>query len=64
MTRLKSTMETKIKLFNEYVLSVRNYGSEAWALNATTRETLAVAQYKMKRIKLGITLRGFDKRLE
>lgn len=60
-------METKRKLFNEYVLSVITNGSETWALKNTKKETLAVAQRKMKRIVLAMRGRetlGFDSRSE
>lgn len=33
------------------------YGSETWAINTTTAETLAVVRCKMERIMLRITLR-------
>lgn len=63
----KSTIETKRKLFNEYLLPVITYGSETWALKNTSTETLAVAQRKMKRIVLGMRGREtpeFDSRSE
>lgn len=37
------TIETKRKLFNEYVLLAMTYRSETWGLNTTTAETFAVA---------------------
>ena len=45
------------KLHSEYVLPVMVYGSETWALKKAHVELLSVAQRKMERIKLGITLR-------
>ena len=45
------------KVFNEYVLPVMTYGSETWALTTPQMDALAVAQRKMERIMLGITLR-------
>ena len=50
-------MKIKRKIHNEYVLPVMVYGSETWALNKAHMELLSVAQRKMERIMLGITLR-------
>lgn len=65
----KSTIKIKRNLFNEYVLAVMTYGSDIWALNATSSETIAVFQRKSNRIMAGVTLRDrksntFDSRLE
>ena len=49
-------MAIKSKIFNEYILPVMTYGCETWALNKTMMDKLAVAQRKMERIMLGITL--------
>ena len=45
------------KVFTEYVLPVMTYESETWALTTAQMDALAVAQRKMERIMLGITLR-------
>ena len=50
-------MKIKRKVFNEYILPVMTYGCETWALNNGMIDKLAVAQRKMERITLGITLR-------
>ena len=50
-------MKVKRKVHNEYVLPVQVYGSETWALKKAHMELLSVAQRKMERIMLGITLR-------
>ena len=56
MKSRKAHMKIKRKIHNEYVLPVMVYGSETWALKAHM-ELLSVAQRKMERIMLGITLR-------
>ena len=48
-------MNVKRKVHNEYVLPVIVYGSETWTLKKAHMELLA--QRKMERIMLGITLR-------
>ena len=53
----KASMKIKRKIHNEYVLPVMLYGSETWALKKAHMELLSVAQRKMERIMLGITLR-------
>ena len=53
----QSKHEDKKKVFNEYVFPVMTYGSETWALTTAQMDALAVAQRKMERIMLGITLR-------
>ena len=58
MRSRKASMQIKKKVFNEYVLPVMTYGSETWALTTAQMDALAVAQRKMERIMLGITLRG------
>ena len=50
-------MKVKRKVHNEYVLPVMVYSSETWALKKAHMELLSVAQRKMERIMLGITLR-------
>ena len=50
-------MKITRKVHNEYVLPVMVYGSETWALKKAHMELLSVAQRKMERIMLGITLR-------
>ena len=57
MKSRKARMKTKRKIHNEYVLPVMVYGSETWALKKAHMELLSVAQRKMERIMLGITLR-------
>ncbi len=49
-------MEIKSKIFNEYILQVMTYGSETWALSKTMMDKLAIAQHKIERIMLRITL--------
>ena len=56
MRSRKASMQIKKKVFNEYVLPVMTYGSETWALTTAQMDALAVAQRKMERIMLGITL--------
>ena len=50
-------MNVKRKVHDEYLLPVMVYGSETWALKKAHMELLSVAQRKMERIFLGITLR-------
>ena len=57
MRSRKASMQIKKEVFNEYVLPVMTYGSETWALTTAQMDALAVAQRKMERIMLGITLR-------
>ena len=57
MKSRKARMNIKRKTHNEYVLPVMVYGSETWALKKAHMELLSVAQRKMERIMLGITLR-------
>ena len=57
MRSRKASMQIKKKVFNEYVLPVMTYGSETWALTTAQMDALAVAQRKVERIMLGITLR-------
>ena len=57
MKSRKASMNIKRKVHNEYVLPVMVYGSETWALEKSHLELLSVAQRKMERIMLGITLR-------
>ena len=57
MRSRKISMKIKRKVFNEYILPVMTYGCETWALNKGMIDKLAVAQQKMERIMLGITLR-------
>ncbi len=57
MKSRKASMKVRRKVHNEYVLPVMVYGSETWALKKAHMELLSVAQGKMERIMLGITLR-------
>ena len=57
MKSRKSSMKIKRRLFNECILPVMTYGSETWTLSKPIIEKLSVAQHKMERIMLGITLR-------
>ncbi|CAH1277638.1 MUC4 [Branchiostoma lanceolatum] len=57
MRSRKASITLKRKVFNQYILPVMTYGSETWALTTTQMEMLRVAQRKMERIMLGITLR-------
>ena len=57
MKSTKASMNVKRKVHNEYVLPVMVYGSETWALKKVQMELLSVAQRKMERIMLDITLR-------
>ena len=57
MKSRKASMNVKRKVHNEYVLPVMVYGSETWALKKAHMELRSVAQRKMERIMLGITLR-------
>ena len=50
-------MNVKRKVHNEYVLPVMVYGSETWPLKKAHMQLLPVAERKMERIMLGITLR-------
>ena len=58
MKSRKTSMNIKRKVHNEYVLPVMVYGSETWAQKKAHMELLSVAQRKMERIMLGITLRN------
>ena len=57
MKSRKASMNVKRKVHTEYVLPVMVYGSETWALKKAHVELLSVAQRKMERIMIGITLR-------
>ena len=57
MRSRKASMEIKRKIHDECILPVMTDGCETWALNNAMMDTLAVAQRKMERIMLGITLR-------
>ena len=57
MKSRKSSMKIKRRLLNECILPVMTYGSETWTLSKPIIEKLSVAQHKMERIMLGITLR-------
>ncbi|KAI8522203.1 hypothetical protein Bbelb_019570 [Branchiostoma belcheri] len=57
MRSKKASVRLKRNVFNQYILPVMTYGSETWALTSTQMEMLRVAQRKMERIMLGITLR-------
>ena len=57
MKSRKASMNVKRKVDNEYVLPVMVYGSETWPLKKAHMELLSVAQRKMVRVMLGITLR-------
>ena len=61
MKSRKASMNVKRKLHNEYVLPVMVYSSETWALNKAHMELLSVAQRKMERIMLDITLRDLKR---
>ena len=50
-------MNIKRKIRDEYILPVMTYGCETWALNNAMVKKLAVAQRKMERVTLTITLR-------
>ena len=50
-------MKIKRKVHNEYLLPVMMYGRETWALKKAHMGLLSVAQRKLERIMLGITLR-------
>ena len=56
MRSRKASMEIKRKIHDECILPVMTYGCETRALNNAMMDTLAVAQRKMERIMLGITL--------
>lgn len=56
MRSRKASMKMKRKIHDEYILPVMAYGCETWALNNAMVEKLAVAQRKMERIMLNITL--------
>ena len=57
MRSRNAKIKIKRKVFDEYVLPTMIYGSETWALTKAHKEILAVAQRKMERIMLGISLR-------
>ncbi len=57
MKSRKASMNVTRKVHNKYVLPVMVYGRETWALKKAHMELLSVAQRKMERIMLGITLR-------
>lgn len=57
MRSKKASRKLKRKILNEYILPAMIYGCETWALTAVHKEMLSVAQRKMERIMLGITLR-------
>ena len=61
MKNRKTSMNVKRNVHNEYVLPVIVYGSETWALKKAHMELLSVAQRKMERIMLGITLRDLKR---
>ena len=61
MKSRKASVNVKRKVHNEYVLPVMVYGSETWALKKAHMELMSVAQRKMERIMLGITLRDYKR---
>ena len=63
MKSRKASMNIKRKVHNEYVLPVMVYGSETWSLKKAHMELLSVAQRKMERIMLGITLRDHKRNI-
>ena len=59
----RASITIKRNVYNEYVLPVMVYGSETWALKKAHMELLLVAQRKMERIMLGITLRDHKRNI-
>lgn len=57
MRSRKASTKIKRKIHDENILPVMTHRCETWALNKAMAETLAVAQRKMERIILNITLR-------
>ena len=53
----KTPMKIKRKIFNEFILPIMTYGCETWALTNRAKNSLSVAQRKMERMMLNITLR-------
>ena len=49
--------KVKTKAFNQCILPAMTYGAETWTTSSTTMFKMAVAQRRMERIMLGITLR-------
>ena len=58
MKSRKASVNVKRKVHNEYVLPVMVYGSETWTLKKAHMELQSVAQRKMERIMLSITIRN------
>ena len=56
MKSRKASMNIKRKVHNEYVLPVMMYCSETWTLQKAHMKLLSLAQCKMERIMLGLTL--------
>ena len=57
MRRKSIPQRLKTKAFNQCILPAMIYGAETWTTSATATSKLAVAQRRMERIMLGITLR-------
>ena len=57
MTCRKTSMILKRKAYIECILPTMIYGSETWSLSETKLKELTIAQRKMERMMLGVTLR-------
>ena len=57
MRRRSIPQRLKTKAFNQCILPAMVYGAETWTTTASAMSKLAVAQRRMERIMLGITLR-------
>lgn len=60
LTNRKVPMPIKQRLFNGAILPALTYGCETWALTRGLQNELAVAQRRLERLMLGISI--FDKR--
>ena len=56
MRNTKVKMDLKRKIFNECILPIMTYGSQTWSISNTKLQAIAIAQRKMERQMLGVTL--------
>ena len=60
--RRKTRQEIKRKIMNTYILPVVTYGAETWSTSDLQMEKIAIAQRKMERQMLGITVTLLDRK--
>ena len=56
LTKRSVKMQSKRKIFNSCIIPAMTYAAETWALKKEHRHTLAVAQRRMERAMVGVSL--------